>query len=82
MKAIGVVRRIDNLGRVVIPKEIRKVLSIKEGDPIEFFTEDGGFIVLKKYESSCIFCGEAQGTLEYKGKLICKNCLDELTSKF
>ena len=49
MKATGVVRRIDDLGRIVIPKEIRKTLRIKEGDPLEIFTEKDGDIILKKY---------------------------------
>ena len=49
MKATGVVRRIDDLGRVVIPKEIRKTLRIKEGDPLEIFTDKEGEVILKKY---------------------------------
>ena len=49
MKATGIVRRIDDLGRIVVPKEIRKVLRIREGDPLEIFTGKEGEIVLKKY---------------------------------
>ena len=49
MKSTGVVRRIDDLGRVVIPKEIRKTLRIKEGDPLEIFTDREGQVILKKY---------------------------------
>ena len=49
LKATGVVRRIDDLGRVVIPKEIRKTLRIKEGDPLEIFTDKEGEVILKKY---------------------------------
>ena len=49
MKATGIVRRIDELGRVVIPKEIRRTLRIREGDPLEIFTENDGGIILKKY---------------------------------
>ena len=49
MKATGVVRRIDDLGRIVIPKEIRRTLRIKEGDPIEIFTDKEGEVILKKY---------------------------------
>ena len=52
MKATGVVRRIDDLGRVVIPKEIRKTLRIKEGDPLEIFTDKEGEVILKKYRTS------------------------------
>ena len=51
MKSTGVVRRIDDLGRIVIPKEIRKILRIKEGDPVEVFTDKEGEIILKKYYS-------------------------------
>lgn len=78
MKSTGIVRKLDELGRIVIPKETRKVLDIKERDALEIFT-DGQTIVLKKYEASCIFCGEASDVKEYKGKKICKGCLKELT---
>jgi transcriptional pleiotropic regulator of transition state genes len=77
MKATGIVRKIDDLGRIVIPKETRKVLGIEAGDSIEIFTE-GETLILKKYEPYCIFCGEASGVVEYKGKKICKSCLKEL----
>lgn len=60
MKATGIVRKVDNLGRVVLPKELRKTLALKEGDPLEIFT-DGEAIILKSYKPGCIFCGEADG---------------------
>ena len=78
MKATGIVRRIDDLGRVVIPKEIRRTLRIKEGTPLEIFTDREGQIILKKYEPACIFCGDARDVINYKGKNICKNCLEEM----
>lgn len=78
MKATGVVRPIDKLGRIVIPKEIRKTLDLYEECPVEIFT-DGDRIILKKYAPSCIFCGEIDNVTGYKGKLVCKNCINELT---
>ncbi len=78
MKATGIVRRIDDLGRVVIPKEIRRTLRVREGEPLEIFTDREGQIILKKYEPACIFCGDARDVVNYKGKNICKNCLNEL----
>ena len=79
MKSTGMVRRVDELGRVVIPKEIRNKLEIEEKDPLEIYG-DGRSIVLKKVESNCIFCGNTKDLVEYKGKLICKKCLNDLTS--
>jgi transcriptional pleiotropic regulator of transition state genes len=77
MKSTGIVRKIDDLGRVVLPKEIRKVLDISDGDPLEIYT-DGECIVLKKYQPNCIFCGETSDVVVRKGKNICNMCLREL----
>ena len=77
MKSTGVVRRVDELGRVVIPKEIRKQLDIEEKDPIEIYVE-GSSIILKKVEIRCIFCGHTKDLIEYKNKLICKNCINNI----
>ena len=77
MKNTGIVRKIDPLGRVVLPKETRDVLELSEGTPMEIFI-DGQDIILRKYEASCIFCGEAKDIIDYKGKKICKKCLKEL----
>ncbi len=79
MKSTGIVRRVDELGRVVIPKEIRKKLDLNEKDPIEIYV-DGRSIILKKFESNCIFCGNNKDLITYKEKLICKKCLYELSS--
>lgn len=77
MKAIGIVRKIDELGRIVLPIEIRKTMDIKSRDAVEMFvTEDK--IVLKKYEPACIFCGDADNVTFYRGKLICSECLEAL----
>ena len=80
MKSTGIVRKIDDLGRIVLPRELRKVLEINERDAIEIFV-DGGFIMLQKYEPSCIFCGNAEKVNGYKGKNICESCMDELKAK-
>ncbi|HAA80100.1 MAG TPA: AbrB/MazE/SpoVT family DNA-binding domain-containing protein [Thermoanaerobacter sp.] len=77
MKSTGIVRKVDELGRVVIPIELRRTLNIAERDALEIYV-DGEQIVLKKYEPACIFCGNAENVINYKGKNICKNCLEEL----
>lgn len=77
MKCTGVVRRVDELGRIVIPIELRRNLSIAEKDALEIYV-DGEQIILKKYEPACIFCGDARDVVNYRGKNICKSCLQEL----
>lgn len=77
MKSTGIVRKVDELGRVVIPKELRKTLDIAEKDGMEIYV-DGNAIILKKYEPSCIFCGNAADVFIFKGRNICPNCLEEL----
>lgn len=78
-KNTGIIRKMDELGRVVIPIEIRNQLKIAEKDPIEIYVEDE-MIILKKYETNCIFCGNNKGLVRYKEKNICKNCCEELNS--
>lgn len=77
MKSTGIVRKVDELGRVVIPIEIRNQFEIAEKDPIEIYV-DGSSIILKKYERSCLFCGNTKKVLSYKNKLICNKCLKQL----
>lgn len=77
MKSTGIIRKVDELGRVVIPIELRNQFNISEKDPIEIFV-DGSSIILKKYEKSCLFCGGSKRLNEYKGKLICNKCLEQL----
>lgn len=77
MKATGIVRKIDPLGRIVLPKEIRRTFDLPEETPMEIFVDEDK-IVLKKYEPACVFCGDAKDIKNYKGKNICKNCLKEL----
>lgn len=73
LKATGIVRRIDDLGRVVIPKELRRTLRIKEGDPLEFFVTGDG-IVLRKYTPGCVLCGSLDELHTLEGKQICLSC--------
>jgi AbrB family transcriptional regulator, transcriptional pleiotropic regulator of transition state genes len=79
MKSTGVVRRVDELGRIVIPIELRRTLDIAEKDALEIYV-DGEQIILKKYEPACIFCGDARDVTNYRGKNICKVCMAELKS--
>ena len=78
MKSTGIIRKLDELGRVVIPIELRNKFNISEKDPIEIYV-DGSNIILKKYEVSCIFCGKTENLKEYKDKQICSNCLLKLS---
>ncbi|MCI8486640.1 MAG: AbrB/MazE/SpoVT family DNA-binding domain-containing protein [Clostridia bacterium] len=78
MKSTGIVRRVDELGRVVIPIELRNKFNISEKDPIEIYV-DGSSIILKKYEQNCIFCGNTKKLVDYKGKLICNKCAKQLS---
>lgn len=77
MKSTGVVRKIDELGRVVLPVEIRNNMNINTKDSLEIFVENDK-IILKKYQPSCIFCGDADDVTYFKGKLICDKCMHEL----
>jgi transcriptional pleiotropic regulator of transition state genes len=77
MKATGIVRKVDELGRIVLPMELRRTLNIQKEDPIEIFV-DGESIILRKYEPACIFCGDAVEVTNIRGKNICRKCLDEL----
>ncbi|MBP1743515.1 MAG: putative regulator of stationary/sporulation expression [Firmicutes bacterium] len=80
MKSTGVVRRVDELGRIVIPIELRRTLDIAEKDALEIYV-DGEQIILKKYEPACIFCGDARDVTNYRGKNICKKCMNELKTE-
>ncbi|AZO95661.1 AbrB/MazE/SpoVT family DNA-binding domain-containing protein [Iocasia frigidifontis] len=80
MKATGIVRKIDDLGRIVLPKELRKTMHIDRKDPMEIYVDEDT-VILKKYEPACLFCGNAEDTIEYKKKVICKSCLKEMLGK-
>lgn len=78
MKATGIVRRVDELGRIVIPIELRRTYSIDIGDHLEIYV-DSDKILLKKFVPSCMFCGVVNDTLiTYKEKVICKACVGEM----
>jgi transcriptional pleiotropic regulator of transition state genes len=79
MKSTGIVRRVDELGRVVLPIELRRNLGIGDRDSLEIYV-DGERIVLTKYAPACLFCGSLDHVIEYKGKNICQQCLTELKS--
>ena len=80
MKTFGIIKKIDLLGRVLIPKEIREFFDLKEDDPVEISVE-GDRIVLKKHTPCCVFCQSDRDLTEYKDKTVCTACLDELTRK-
>ena len=77
MKSTGIVRKVDDLGRIVLPIELRRTMDIAEKDAIEIYV-DGPSIILRKYEPTCIFCGDAKNITNYRGKNICPSCLKEL----
>ena len=77
MKATGVVRKVDELGRVVLPIELRRNLGINEKDSLEIYV-DGSQIILKKYDPACVFCGESAGVTLFKEKRVCARCLAEM----
>ena len=77
MKSTGIVRKIDGLGRIVLPIELRKHMEIATGDDIEIFVE-GNTIVLEKYSPSCVFCGSKDALIDYEGKNVCKHCCEKL----
>ncbi len=79
MKSTGIVRKIDALGRIVLPIELRKHMDIATGDDIEIFVE-GNTIVLEKYSPTCIFCGNKEALADYEGKCVCKICREKLAN--
>ena len=78
MKSTGITRKVDELGRIVLPIELRRTLDIAERDELEIYIE-GSKIILKKYEPACVFCGSSQGLTAYKEKKICQNCIRSIT---
>ena len=77
MKATGITRKIDELGRIVLPIELRRSLGIGEKDSLEIYVEDEK-IILKKYKQSCAFCGSDENIVEFKSKFICADCVGQL----
>ncbi|MCL2082803.1 MAG: AbrB/MazE/SpoVT family DNA-binding domain-containing protein [Oscillospiraceae bacterium] len=80
MKATGITRRIDELGRIVLPIELRRTLGISERDSLEIFVEDGR-VVLQKYEPACTFCGNSGNMIDHMDKNVCGACVSFLKSQ-
>ena len=80
MKSTGIIRSIDELGRIVVPKEMRSKMGIESQDPIEIYVEDDK-IILKKYENACSFCGSGANLTTFKGKMVCASCIEEIKEK-
>lgn len=77
MKSTGIVRKVDELGRIVLPIEMRRTLDIAEKDALEIYV-DGDNIILRKYQSACIFCGKSKDVVEFNGKNVCPECVAKL----
>ena len=77
MKSTGIVRKVDELGRIVLPIEMRRTLDIAEKDAVEIYV-DGDSIILRKYQPACIFCDNVKGVISFQGKNICPDCLEKL----
>lgn len=77
MKATGIIRRVDELGRIVLPIELRRMLDIAERDELEIFMERDQ-IVLRKHQPACVFCGEAEDVADFGGKKICRKCINAM----
>lgn len=77
MKSTGIVRKVDELGRIVLPIELRRTLNIAEKDSLEIYVEDDT-IILRKFETRCVFCGNSKNVVEYKGKNICPDCIRDI----
>lgn len=77
MKSTGIVRKVDELGRIVLPIELRRTLDIDVKDALEIYVE-GSHIILQKYEPDCVFCGDSKDVLRFKEKNICRKCIHDL----
>ncbi len=80
MKSTGIVRKVDELGRIVLPIELRRTLDIAERDSLEIYME-GDSIILRKYQPTCVFCDSSKGIMNFKGKNVCADCIKTLGEK-
>ncbi len=80
MKSTGIIRKVDDLGRVVLPIEFRRVLDISDRDELEIFLENDQ-IILQKYEPVCVFCGGSQELVSFNRKNVCRGCIQKMTEK-
>jgi transcriptional pleiotropic regulator of transition state genes len=77
MKSTGIVRKVDELGRIVIPIELRRNMGIEERDSLEIYVDEGS-IVLKKYEPACVFCGSSEDVIVFRDKTVCRKCAEAI----
>ena len=77
MKSTGIVRKVDELGRIVLPKEIRKSLGLGIRSAVDLYV-DGEKLIITKTKNECIFCNSRDNLVEYKGKSVCEKCIEEL----
>ena len=80
MKSTGIVRKVDELGRIVLPIELRRTMDIAEKDALEIYVE-GENIILRKYQAACVFCGSVKNLVSYKGRNVCADCVARLQDK-
>jgi len=80
MKSTGIVRKVDELGRIVLPIELRRTLDIEEKDALEIYVEEDS-IILRKYQMTCVFCESAKDLVSYKGRNVCSDCIAKLNSR-
>ncbi len=78
MKSTGIIRKVDNLGRIVLPIELRRTMDIAERDELEIYMENDR-IILQKFEMACIFCGSSRGLIHYRRKNVCQECIKKMT---
>ena len=81
MKSTGIVRKLDELGRIVLPIELRRNMELAEKDSVEIYV-DGESIILRKYSPNCAFCGSTKNLVEYRGKRICHSCAGAVAEQF
>ena len=80
MNPTGIVRKVDDLGRIVLPIELRRTLDIAERDELEIYLDDDK-VVMRKYEPSCVFCSSTRNLVEYRGKNVCTECIRSMKSE-
>ena len=80
MKSTGIVRKVDELGRIVLPIEMRRTLDIAEKDALEIYVE-GDSVILRKYQASCVFCDSVKDIISFKGRNVCTDCINKLKAK-
>lgn len=78
MKSTGIIRKVDDLGRIVLPIELRRILDIAERDEIEIYMENDR-IILQKFEPACVFCGSSRNLTSHRRKNVCKECIRQMS---